>query len=81
MSISVDPLFVIRSRACGKRSITDITQDHAIGSAQPVPRWRRPPQDNKLMAEKCVSFRLVMLIALATLPRPAAAAGAPPPPS
>src|SRR5437762_1641487 len=28
-------------------------EDHAIGSAQPEPRWRRPPQDNKLMPEKC----------------------------
>ena len=28
-------------------------EDQAIGSAQPEPRWRRPPQDNKLMPEKC----------------------------
>src|SRR5205085_984407 len=28
-------------------------EDHAIGSAQPEPRWRRPPQDNKLMPKKC----------------------------
>ena len=28
-------------------------EDQAICSAQPEPRWRRPPQDNKLMPEKC----------------------------
>src|SRR5215470_15447371 len=28
-------------------------KDQAICSAQPEPRWRRPPQDNKLMPEKC----------------------------
>src|SRR6516164_9611515 len=30
MSISVDPLFVTRSRACGKRSITDITRKNIV---------------------------------------------------
>src|SRR5438105_9208261 len=28
-------------------------EDQAICSAQPEPRWRRPLQDNKLLAEKC----------------------------
>src|SRR5262252_6339168 len=28
-------------------------KDQAICSAQPEPRWRRPLQDNKLLAEKC----------------------------
>src|SRR5271163_3283213 len=28
-------------------------EDQAICRAQPEPRWRRPPQDNKMMPEKC----------------------------
>src|SRR5262245_48861215 len=28
-------------------------EDQAICSAQPEPRWRRPLQDDKLLAEKC----------------------------
>jgi len=28
-------------------------EDHAICRAQPEPRWCRPLQDNKLLAEKC----------------------------
>src|SRR5215467_9821264 len=30
-------------------------EDQAICSAQPEPRWRRPLQDDKLLAEKCLS--------------------------
>jgi hypothetical protein len=36
----------------GREQPIEPDEDHAIGSAQPEPHWRRPPQDNKLMPEK-----------------------------
>ena len=42
-----------KATAEGREQPIKPDEDHAIGSAQPEPRWRRPPQDNKLLAEKC----------------------------
>src|SRR6516164_9744640 len=42
-----------RGFAHGREQPIKPDEDHAIYSAQSEPRWRRPPQDNKLMPEKC----------------------------
>jgi hypothetical protein len=37
----------------GREQPIEPHEDQAICSAQPEPRWRRPLQDSKLLAEKC----------------------------
>src|SRR6516162_1303019 len=42
-----------RSLAHGRAQPIEPDEDQAICSAQPEPHWRRPLQDDKLLAEKC----------------------------
>src|SRR5215831_14393159 len=42
-----------RGFANGREQPIEPDEDLAICSAQPEPRWRRPLQDDKLLAEKC----------------------------
>src|SRR5262252_7447123 len=42
-----------RGFAHGREQPIEPDEDQAICSAHPEPRWRRPLQDNKLLAEKC----------------------------
>src|SRR5262249_27322805 len=42
-----------RGFAHGREQPIEPDEDQAICSAQPEPRWRRPLQDDKLLAEKC----------------------------
>jgi len=39
--------------AHGRAQPIEPDEDQAICRAQPEPRWRRPLQDDKLLAEKC----------------------------
>src|SRR5262249_59550563 len=42
-----------RGSAHGRAQPIEPDEDQAICRAQPEPRWRRPLQDDKLLAEKC----------------------------
>src|SRR5215471_2394529 len=42
-----------RGLAHGRAQPIEPDEDQAICRAQPEPRWRRPLQDDKLLAEKC----------------------------